>query len=47
MIQADISYDRNYRLKNIGGVEASAQPHFDNRYLNLPTGKMLEGERRD
>jgi len=47
MIEADIGYNRNCRLKNIGGVETSTQSHFDNRNLNLPTGKMLEGERRD
>jgi len=47
VIEADISDDRNHRLQNIGGVETSAQAHFDYRYLNLPTSKMFEGKRRD
>jgi hypothetical protein len=47
VIEADISDDRNHRLQNIGGVETSAQAYFDDRYLNLPTGKMFEGKCRD
>lgn len=47
VIEADISDNRNHRLQDIGGVETSAQSYFDNRYLNLPTSKMFEGQRRD
>ena len=42
VIEADISYDGDHWVQNVGSVETSSQTDFDYGYFNLPASKMLE-----
>ena len=42
MVKTDIRDDGQYRHDDVGAVEPTAEPHFNDGYIHLRVGKILE-----
>jgi hypothetical protein len=47
MVIADIGTNRKQRMKNIGGIEATAETYLDYGKVNFLCAELFEGERGD